>query len=644
MGQSQPDTNAIIYGWTLSDYLTPELTDIDTGLTQLQIHNPFYENHGSFTHLGNIGTRSINNNYLKRKNEEFIFLNSVFPLFTTYDNAWFYNTKKPYSHILYTNGNPRSQKEETLDIIHSQNAKEKFNFGFKYNLIASKGQYRYLDVKRHRVNTHASFTGTRYTAHGVFNLNRYVGSENGGVIEDEYKNNSFKFTKEIPTIFDGEGDPKYEPNARTKYRYTDFMISQKLKLFQIGGESDTTSVDSLVSGSFAEPIISHIIKGRRVAKIHEDLAPYTTGYYDNIYGNVLESYDSAGMRSLSNTLQVEFKTVFRQKHLVGVYGNISHEYRSLSDKIKNDTSSATVDTLKKAPLLDSLGYEHIRHFNNYTISTGIYSKLWGRFTSKFSLALCFLGDDKVGDLKLDGLLSTEVELLKQTWGLDLYAKNENKNVSQFYNLYHSNNYIWENEFDPRNEVLLSGTLWSPSNKLRLYSNYALISNEMYFDKEITPKQSDAALSYLNVGLEKDFYWWKFVSKNALVFQKTKDEIIRVPSFIFSNTTFIDHTWFFKITGGELRTMLGFDLFYTSSHNGIGYSPALATFYNMDGNTVSNSPLIDVFLNIKLKRVRAFFKLQSVNTEIFDAGENYSAVYYPQNLMSLKYGIAWTFYD
>jgi len=57
----------------------------------------------------------------------------------------------------------------------------------------------------------------------------------------------------------------------------------------------------------------------------------------------------------------------------------------------------------------------------------------------------------------------------------------------------------------------------------------------------------------------------------------------------------------------------------------------------------NYPFLDGFFNWKIKRTRFFLTYTNVLAGI--AGHNYFTSYgYPMNESSLKFGLAWTFYD
>jgi hypothetical protein len=132
--------------------------------------------------------------------------------------------------------------------------------------------------------------------------------------------------------------------------------------------------------------------------------------------------------------------------------------------------------------------------------------------------------------------------------------------------------------------------------------------------------------------------------NEVVYQVSENkDILPLPDFIIHNSTCFDHTFKFKSTKGELRAMLGVDVYYSTKFKGYSYMPALAQFYLQDEKIIGNYPLMDAFLNIHIKRTRFFLKLQHFNSQWFEQNY-YSAVGYPYNQLQFKFGISWIFND
>ncbi|MCG8697324.1 MAG: putative porin [Bacteroidales bacterium] len=648
--QQLPDSTTTVYGWRLENYTVPVREKVDTLLTELHIHNAMYKYSYTNSYLGNLGSPVIQNDFFAQyRDNDFFLIEAYRPYISTYDDIIYYNAKKPFSHLFYTNGDSKRDKEESLDVFHARNINQKSGFGFRYNLYATKGQYLYQDVKRNMFSMFGYYSGKAYQLHIAANVNQYRSSENGGVVDSTYKGTEFRFNKEIPTTLQGGNQPSYEANVKNKLRYIDFMVTHRYKLFK------NTSKDSLKQDKkvMAEPVISFVTRGKRTSKIYTDNDPLSNPYYNILYSNLSASLDSASLFELVNTLQLDFKTQVRNKAEIGIFGNINIEHQEYNMHTKSDSSSFVFGENDSVPVVavDSMrevGKYHARR--NVYLSAGLYGNLFGNVTTDFRGKLFLIGD-KLGDTELDGKLNTSFKIRDEMFNVSASAKYENIQPGYLYSNYYSNSVLRKNDsLESKENLYLSGSIGSSSNKLRLFADYALLRKHIYFDENtLQPTQidKDSILTVLRVGGESKLNWWKLHTINKVIVQEASHpDIIPLPQVAFYNTTYFDHTWRFELTNGELRTMLGFELYYDTEFNGYGYNPALSTFYaSPDDNTkVGNCPYINIFLNVWLKSVRAFIMAEHVNTEFFKDSNLYSAKYYPQNTYRMKFGVAWTFYD
>ena len=159
-----------------------------------------------------------------------------------------------------------------------------------------------------------------------------------------------------------------------------------------------------------------------------------------------------------------------------------------------------------------------------------------------------------------------------------------------------------------------------------------------------PEQFNNNLKVMEISLSKEFNFWKITSSNTAVYQNiSNEEVLSLPELSVVSSTWFEHMFNFKTTGGQLLTMAGFDLRYNTAYFANAYMPALSSFYNQREKKLGNYPYIDVFLNVKLKRFRFYIKFEHVNSGWID--RNYVTVlHYPMNERNLNFGMSWTFYD
>jgi hypothetical protein len=93
----------------------------------------------------------------------------------------------------------------------------------------------------------------------------------------------------------------------------------------------------------------------------------------------------------------------------------------------------------------------------------------------------------------------------------------------------------------------------------------------------------------------------------------------------------------------LHFQLGLDTRYESGYFGDYYSPALGMFYVQNAVQIGNYPWMDVFINMKIKRLRFYVKYSNIGESIMKKGY-YTTPNYAAQIALLGFGLSWTFYD
>jgi hypothetical protein len=256
----------------------------------------------------------------------------------------------------------------------------------------------------------------------------------------------------------------------------------------------------------------------------------------------------------------------------------------------------------------------------------------------------FLSGYRAGDFNLSGNLRLFTGKAGKLNSLLFTASNEVKTPDFLYTHYASNNFMWTKNFKQTTTNSLSIDLSVSSKKFDIEGDYVLLHNLVYFNEEAFPEQYGPGLSILSLSAYKRFDIWKFSSVNKVVYQKTNNQrVLGLPEIVLYNSTYLTHLINFRATGGKLLTMIGFDLFYNTKFYSDAYMPPLTTYYRQSEKELGNHFYFDPFLNVQLKRLRAYIKYEHVNSSWGD--KNYfSVLHYPRNERNLKFGLSWTFYD
>ena len=153
-----------------------------------------------------------------------------------------------------------------------------------------------------------------------------------------------------------------------------------------------------------------------------------------------------------------------------------------------------------------------------------------------------------------------------------------------------------------------------------------------------PKQDTSVLKATNITIGKSFQFGKWVFNNRVVYQKT-EAIIHTPQLISYQSLYYE-TAILKTT---LYMQLGIDLRYNSSYYADAYMPAIGQFFLQNTIKTGNYPAADVFVNLKIKSARIFFKFENINRSLL-ANDYYLVPHYPIPGMSFKFGVSWRFFD
>ncbi len=115
---------------------------------------------------------------------DFIFADAYDYYITTPENARFYDTKTPFTDIMYTTGGSSTNKEEQLVGTLAINFGKKINVGGDFDYIYGRGHYNSNGNKLVNYRVFGSYRSDRYELNAYFRGLNYVTHENGGLTND----------------------------------------------------------------------------------------------------------------------------------------------------------------------------------------------------------------------------------------------------------------------------------------------------------------------------------------------------------------------------------------------------------------------------------------------------------------------------
>jgi hypothetical protein len=224
----------------------------------------------------------------------------------------------------------------------------------------------------------------------------------------------------------------------------------------------------------------------------------------------------------------------------------------------------------------------------------------------------------------------------------------NKIPDVSYNLYQSEfvNYNWSNNF--KNEKINNleahaKTQWfNASVQVSSLNDHLFFSNDSEDGQQlISPKQYDKTINYLSIKASREFKWWKLAFDATVLYQEVdqQDAILNVPKILTRNSLYFTDYFFQK----ALYLQTGFTLNYFTSFYVNDYNPVIAEAFVQNDTKVGNFPMVDFFINARIRQTRIFLKAEHFNSKM--TGNNfYTAPNYPYRDFTIRFGLVWNFFQ
>ena len=225
----------------------------------------------------------------------------------------------------------------------------------------------------------------------------------------------------------------------------------------------------------------------------------------------------------------------------------------------------------------------------------------------------------------------------------------NKLPNHVYNLHQSTytGYIWANDFKNEkinNIEINANTKWANASfQLSNLNDHLYFSNDSGSDtiQLVSPKQYDKAIKYLSLKVNKEFKFWRFALDNTVLYQRVDqdDNILNVPEFVTRNTLYYSD-YFFK---RALYLQTGFVVNYFSKYYANDYNPVVAEFFVQQDKQIGEFPMLDFFLNARIRTCRIFIKAEHFNSAWAKRSEFYAAPNDPYRDFVIRFGLVWNFF-
>lgn len=579
-----------------------------------------------YVNLGNNGTatRSLLFSPLMKAGWDHGF-HAFDPFMFSVNDTRFMVTDKPYTELTYLLG---SKSEQTLGVLHTQNIKPDWNFGFQYRLINAPGFFNSQNTNHKNFRFHSNYTSKdkRYNAFLVALSNGMQSSENGGIKSDTFllnKNPAYNDYFNIPTNLAQAPSVTrnfFNVNLSTGNKYSNgqFLFRQQYDF----GKKDSIVSDSTVTRFFLPRVrFEHTIQYNSYAFTYLDKqVAADSAYYRQHYG----------VKITTDTVPIQFKDK---------WGELSNDFSVLQFP---DASNPLQFLKLGATLFNYAGTfsNGSDHFSNLMLHGEYRNRTKNRKWDMLLKGSFYSVGRSIGNYDLQANIRS---FLGKKWGyVELGAQNVNRDPSYLFLRKTSFPVQLKSGMNDENILHLFGSTYNPLLKLKLSADYYLLSNYVYLSDFYNVKQEGSLFNLLRLGLNKEIkvaHNWKWYV-DAYVQKVTGNPPVNVP-LIYARSRFAYEGKLFT----NLKLSTGVDIRYNTPYASSGYSPVLGQFYFQDSEHYAIRPDIAGYVNFKIRNFNGFTRLENLHTLTFINGfgfknSNVPTPLYPTPGLMLRIGVIW----
>ena len=528
----------------------------------------------------------------------------------------YYNVPTPLTELMFKT---TMEQGQFLDALLTLNTSKRFNLSLAYTGFRSLGKYRYEQARdgKFRVTFNYATQNGRYNLRGHIAAQELEDEESGG-LEDRSQ-----FEDDLPDFQDRAKIDLLYTNAENRVLGKRYFLDHEYKL--VKHAKDSTEVDQTTLS------VGHEFSYE--TKVYE----FTQSAQNNAFGDdpfLVPIEDKARLKTMFNQGRVEFynKTLGRLTGNVSLY-NYNYYFNSLLI-----TDEGTIDNKLEGEEI-SVG--------------GSYSNTIGGFSLKGNANYTVVGD--LTGNNFDAMAQYKVnENYVVSGGLHLSSRMPDFN----YLLYQSDyrNFNWQNDqtFD---KVQIKNIRFGLDSKKfgQVEAQYSILDNYTYFASTATQEQIDNAqetafvkpfqetgtINHLRLKYTKEFKWRKWTLMNNILYQEvTQDnQVLNLPQLVTRNTLYFSSDVFKK----AMFIQTGVTFKYFTAYNMNAYNPLLGEFYIQNNEELGGYPLLDFFINAKVRQTRIYLKAEHLNS-IFSEPNYYSAPNYPYRDFVIRFGLVWNFFS
>jgi hypothetical protein len=521
--------------------------------------------------------------------------------FYTPSSLRFYDTRIPYTDLFYVFG---SKKEQFFKMTLSYNVKKNWNATVNFSRIKSLGFYsrQKTDHTCFALSTNYKTLNNRYMLLASAAINKLKNEENGGMVKD---------TTILGDVYDIVLN-----DARNFISNTNIFLKQYVNLgYRVNDTSPVIPRSRFILTSYVEDQSWKFV----------NLIPADGNFDHHYYGPTTND--------TSNVLKLENELAWKR---------VDNLKRRFTDAIGVGVSVKNQFIHVDQPKMDTAVHAYVTNidttFDNFMAGaelSNLFSrnKFWWKLNASYGIK-GYNKDDYVYSAVFTKAFKDSLTRIS------IHLKSSERAPDFMYNEYATNHFRWTNNFEKVKEETIGANLMVDKYDLALNLDYTSYTNVLYFDTAALAQQYTGTVQVVAVALKKNITFHNWHLNNKINYQYVPDSsVIRVPQFILQHALYYEN----NIFKNAMRLQIGFSLFYNTAYYANAFMPANSQFYMQNKEKYGNYPIIDFFLNAKIKVVNVFFKIDHLNSGM--SGMDYMLTpNYFLNTRAFKLGISWKFWD
>ncbi|MEJ7822499.1 MAG: putative porin [Chitinophagaceae bacterium] len=548
------------------------------------------------------------------------------------DATKFYKTTRPYSQITYLLA---SGKEQFINLLHTQNIKPNWNFGFEYRLINAPGFFQSQNTGHNNYRLFSSYQGNkkRYAAWFVLNGNKLSASENGGIRNDSllYAPNREKRVS-IPVVLGGDVSNSFNVfstkiSTGNIYKDFTFFLRQSYDL----GKRDSVEINDSTREYLFYP------KFRFQHSFSYNT--YTYRFQDTLKSIEAAQADSAIFKDwYDTTLQISNGLNFfvQDKWKILTNDFSIRQFPETKNPAQYIEAGVRLENLKGMFATSTRNYFNVAVHGEYRNKTR--NKKWDALLKGEFYATGLNAGDYSANASLTRFLNDKFG------NIQVGFQNINRSPSFIFEAQSSFNFKNPSASKKENITVLSAT--AENSKFTLWFRNIAIASYAYFKNYYQTDQYSSLINIIQVQAFKKFNLKflrnkLFLYSDFIVQQTAANSPVRVP-FFYTRQRLAFEGVFYK----NLNLSTGFDINYNTPYNANNYSPVMGQFFPQD-STIRNLPNVAYFFNFRIKSFTGLIKVENLNTVNFANGfnftnNNFAAPHYPTPGLIVRVGVNWRF--